>query len=360
MSIDGIGAVIAGVGLALAVTAALALLWDRARVFGRLALVVAVVLSVAGSAALELNRLTEAYPSWSALAGRETGARPAGPPGPVAPVAAPRAGVPAETLIGLPGKGRLETYLVPGPVSRMSMPMSVYLPAAYFTPEGQASDFPVIEALHGYPGTPESWIRRLDIAAHLDREIAAGRMAPTVVLLPYQTPQRLLDTECTNLAGGPQSETYLTEDVPAWARGHLRIRTDRAGWGLTGYSAGAFCAMNLILKHPGEYAAAASLSGYPGPGITIGDHSEKTTNNIAWRLEHLPRPAVALWIGWADDDAGARNGSRRIAALAKAPITAVTAVVPRGGHSHAVWKQMEGPAFDWLSAHLARPVPRRP
>jgi hypothetical protein len=31
--------------------------------------------------------------------------------------------------------------------------------------------------------------------------------------------------------------------------------------------------------------------------------------------------------------------------------------VPHGGHSHAVWKQMEGPAFDWLSAHLARPTP---
>jgi S-formylglutathione hydrolase FrmB len=181
-------------------------------------------------------------------------------------------------------------------------------------------------------------------------------MAPTVVLLPYQTPDRLLDTECTNLVGGPQSETYLTVDVPAWARTHLRIRTDRAAWALTGYSAGAFCAMNLLLKHPGQYAAAASLSGYPGPGIKIGDQSEKTTNNIAWRLGHLPAPPVALWIGWADDDTGARAGSCGIAALAKPPITVVTARVPHGGHSHAVWKQMEGPSFDWLSAHLARPA----
>jgi S-formylglutathione hydrolase FrmB len=214
----------------------------------------------------------------------------------------------------------------------------------------------VIEALHGYPGTPESWIRRLDIAGYLDREIAAGRMAPTVVLLPYQTPNRLLDTECTDMTGGPHAETYLTKDVPAWVRTHLRVRTDRAAWGLTGYSAGAFCAMNLLLKHPDQYAAAASLSGYPGPGIAVGDHSEKTTNDIAWRLAHRPQPAVALWLGWADDDIGARNGSRRIASLVKAPLTVVTASVPHGGHSHAVWRQMEGPAFDWLSAHLARPI----
>jgi S-formylglutathione hydrolase FrmB len=242
----------------------------------------------------------------------------------------------------------------------MTMPMSVYLPAAYFAPQARGLDFPVIEALHGYPGTPESWIRKLDIVGHLDQEIAAGRMAPTVVLLPYQTPQRLLDTECTNLVGGAQAETYVTKDVPAWARAHLRVRADRAAWGLTGYSAGAFCAMNLLLRHPDQYAAAAAMSGYPGPGITVGDKSESTTNNIVWRLTHLPPPAVSLWIGWADDDKGTSVGSRRIAALAKPPLNVVTAPLPHGGHSHAVWKQMEGPAFDWLSAHLARPTPSGP
>lgn len=348
MSIDGTGVVVIGVLLVLAVTVALARCWDRPIL--RIPLVVAVVLSVTLTSALELNRLTVTYPSWGALVGSHSAPDPA-------PVLVAGPAPSASSLIDVPGKGQLATYTVPGPVSGMTMPMSVYLPAAYFAPAGQGLEFPVIEALHGYPGTPESWIKRLGIADHLDREIAAGRMAPTVVLLPYQTPDRLLDTECTNLAGGPQSETYLTVDVPAWARGHLRVRPDRAAWALTGYSAGAFCAMNLVLKHPGEYAAAASLSGYPGPGIKVGDQSEKTTNNIAWRLTHLPRPPVALWIGWADDDTDASSGSRRIAALAKPPITVATAAVPQGGHSHAVWKQMEGPAFDWLSAHLARPAP---
>ncbi|GIF13841.1 alpha/beta hydrolase [Actinoplanes teichomyceticus] len=335
MTIDAPGTVLAGVLTVLALTTVLALRWDRARLTGRIALVTAVALSVAGTTALELNRLTETYPSWRELAG-------AAPP----PVTHRRG----------PGAGQLVTYRVDGPASGISMPMSVYLPAAYLRPDARRLRFPVIEALHGYPGTPESWIRRLDIAGHLDREIAAGRMAPTVVLLPYQSPQRLLDTECTNLAGGPRTETYLTRDVPEWAGTHLRVRTDRAAWGLIGYSAGGFCAMNLALKHPGRYAAAASLSGYADPGIRVGDGSERTTNNIAWRLAHLPQPATALWIGWADDDRAARAGSRRIARLARAPLTVVTAVVPHGGHSHAVWRQMEGPALDWLSAHLARPA----
>ncbi|WIM99511.1 alpha/beta hydrolase-fold protein [Actinoplanes oblitus] len=336
MSIDATGTVVTSVLLVVAITVLLAALWPRVRVLARIALVTAVVLSVTGTALLELNRLTETYPSWGELAGSTA-------PPPPRPV--------------LPGQGRLATFQVPGPASGMNEPMTVYLPAAYFTPDGARLRFPVIEALHGYPGTPESWIRRLDIAGHLDREITAGRMAPTVVLLPHQTPQRLLDTECVNLVGGAQAETYLTRDVPDWAATHLRIRTDAAAWGLTGYSAGAFCAMNLALKHPDRYAAAASLSGYANPGIKVGDHSEKTTNNIAWRLAHRPQPPIALWLGWAADDRSANKGSRRVARLARPPLRVTTAVIPHGGHSYATWREMEPPAFDWLSAHLARPVP---
>lgn len=329
MRIDALWTVLAAVLFVLAVTVGLALLWDRVRRWSRAGLITAVVLGVVASAALQANRLTETYPSWGELVG-----------------AASSASMPA----------RVVSYQVDGPASGMSMPMGVYLPSAYF--EHPDLRFPVIEALHGYPGTPQTWIQRLDLAGHLDREIAAGRMAPTIVLLPYQTPRRLLDTECTNLVGGPQTETYLTRDVPEWVLSHLRVRAEPSAWGLVGYSAGGFCAMNLALRHPGRYAAAASLSGYADPGIKVGDHSERTSNNVAWQLRHRPQPPIALWIGWADDDHAARRGSRRVVRLARAPLTVTTAIVPHGGHSPAVWRQMEDPAFDWLSAHLARPIGR--
>jgi enterochelin esterase-like enzyme len=311
--------------LAVVATATLlATRWDRVRTLGRSGLVFAAVLSVAAAVALQLNRMTEAYPS-----------APAGDP----PAAAT--------------ESRILTVTVAGRDSGLSLPMYVYLPAAYRTGRTR---FPVIEALHGYPGSPRSWLRNLRVQSYLDREIAAGRMAPTVVLFPYQTPVQRLDTECTDLRGGPRAETFLTTDVPAYVRAHFRVRTDQAGWGLTGYSAGAFCAINLSLRHPGEYAAAAALSGYAEPGITIGDGSERTTNNPGWRLRHLPQPPLALWLGWAADDRHSSADSRRIAAEAHAPMAVTTATVAHGGHSSAVWRQMEPPAFDWLSAHLARPL----
>lgn len=369
MSIDSLTSVLTALGTAVGATALLAHLWDQRRVFGRILLVSAVLLAMTGAAALQVNRLTATYPTWASLLSRSTGgdqpetvdqptngSQPSIGAEPTASAGSTAPAVPDSTPRP-PGNGRMVRFAVAGRASGLSMPMTVYLPSAYFTPQGGTLRFPVIEALHGYPGTPETWFRRMDVKRILDREIAAGRMAPTVVLFPYQTPDRLLDTECTNLTGGPQAETYLTVDVPRWAGEHLRVRTDRAGWALIGYSAGAFCAMNLALRHPDRYIAGASLSGYADPGIKVGDGSEKTTNNIVWRLTHRPPPPVSLYIAWAANDPVVRRASQRIVPLAKPPLAVTTATVPHGGHTTAAWQKMEAPAFDWLSARLARAEP---
>jgi enterochelin esterase-like enzyme len=249
MSSDGSFVLTVAVAAVLLTAALLAWLWDRLRVLGRSLLILGAVLSVVAAVAVQINRLTETFPS--------------------AAVAAPPAGAGGSQFLSVTVHGVLD------------LPMYVYLPAAYRDDDER---FPVIEAFHGAPGTPQYWLNRLKVKSYLDAEMAAGRMAPTVVLFPQQTPDPTLDTECTNLHDGPQAETFLTVDVPAYARAHYRIRTDRAGWGLTGYSAGAFCAVNLALRHPSQYAAAASLAGYASPGIRIGDGSERTTNQPGWRL----------------------------------------------------------------------------
>jgi enterochelin esterase-like enzyme len=343
MRLDGGAPVLIGVVVVVAAAVVLAARWDRGTRYARAGLAAAGVLAVLATSAVELNRLTDAYPTWSALLGDAPAAEARDSGGFVAGDPARAAG---------PG-GRIVQVRIAGRASGLAMPAYVYLPAGYDTGHRR---YPVIEAMHGYPGSPRAWLQRLDVLATLNREIAAGRMAPAVVVFPYQTPAPLLDTECTDLAGGPQVETYLTRDVPAAIEARYRVRTDRAGWAMIGYSAGAFCATNLILRHPGEYVAAASLSGYASAGITIGDGSEKTTNNPAWRLRHLRRPPVALYLAWAADDRHSRADNLLLARLARAPVALTTAVVPRGGHSDAAWEAMEAPAFDWLSSWLARPV----
>lgn len=354
MSIDNPALVVLGLAGILAAAIALAVTWDRRRWVVRSLLATLSVLLVAATAGLQLNAMTEAYPSWSALLGRAPQQAE-----PVAPLKSPRPA--GDPVVGPaqppdpahPGHGRFLTVTVAGKASGLNLRAYVYLPAGYDA--SPRTRFPVMQAAHGFPGTAATWLRRLNVQHYLDTEIAAGRMAPTVVVFPMQTPRALLDTECTDMVRGPRAETFLTTDVPAFMRAHFRVRTDRRGWGLIGYSAGGYCAINLLLRHPDRYAAAASLSGYDNPGIKVGDGSENTYNNASWRLQHLPQPWVSLFLAWADDDRYTKKDGLRMAALAHAPMQVTTAVLAHGGHSDAAWEQMEAPAFDWLSAHLGRP-----
>jgi enterochelin esterase-like enzyme len=250
------------------------------------------------------------------------------------------------------------TLTVAGAASKITMPMYAYLPPGYDS--HPTTRYPVIEAFHGAPGGPLFWVTKLGAPAVLDREIRAGRMAPTVVLFPYQTPDPSLDTECTNMAGGPQAETYLTQDVPAFAAANLHVRSDPGSWGLIGFSAGGYCATDLLLRHPDQYAAGASLSGYPNPGIAVGDGSEHTSYNELWRLTHLPQPAVALYLTCGKADKYAMRGTQTVAELVHPPLSLSTAYVNGGGHNTQTWHAMEAPAFDWLSTWLGQPFTTTP
>ncbi|NES13682.1 MULTISPECIES: esterase family protein [Micromonospora] len=340
MSPDSVPTELTAVALAVAAAVLLAATWDTWHGWRRhtvRAATALLCLSTTATVALAwVNRQSATYTTWADLFGRPDAA--------TATTATPE---------GHHG-GRVVTVTVPGTASGLNLPMYVYLPAAYDTHPKQR--FPVIEALHGYPGSPAGWLQLLDAPGHLDREIAAGRMAPTIVLFPYQTPNTMVDTECVNLTHGPQSETFLTVDVPAWTNTHLRARANRNAWGLTGLSAGGYCATNLLLRHPDRYAAAASLSGYAEPGLTIGDGTEHTLNNDIWRLQHLPRPAVALYLSCGRADHNALRDTRALSRLARAPISLTTSYVDGGGHNPSTWRAVEAPAFDWLSTWLGRPV----
>ncbi|MFU8874233.1 alpha/beta hydrolase [Micromonospora sp. SL4-19] len=341
MAPDSLAAALTATVLAVLAAVLLSATWDSGtgvrRAARRTATGVLCLITALAATGIWINRQVDTITTWSALTGQTTTAGTDPPPA-------------THSDTG----GQLVTLTVTGTASGLTLPVHAYLPAAYR--QQPTARFPVIEALHGFPGSPSSWLNRLAATRHLDQEIAAGRMAPTVVLFPPQTPNTLLDTECTDLTNGPKAETFLTVDVPAAAETHLRIRADRAGWGLIGYSAGGFCATNLALRHPDRYATAASLSGYAEPGITIGDGTEHTLNNDSWRLRHLPQPAIALYLSSGRADRQAHQDAETLSHLAHAPLTVTTSYVDGGGHSMAVWEAAEGPAFDWLSTWLGRPV----
>src|SRR5262245_38996119 len=239
-----------------------------------------------------------------------------------------------------------------------------YLPAGYDDAPLNTEALPVIEVLDGFPGTPLTWLRRMQLQQRLDTEIAAHRMPPAVVILPYQTPDLRHDTECVDASGGMAADTFLTRDVPAAVAQRFRVRTDAAAWGLIGYSTGGFCSVNLALRHPDRYAAAVSLSGYFSAvtdrttgDLYHGDAFDRELNSPLWRLEHLPVPPMGIYLASARDDPNVYRQMRRFAAEAKPPLQLTTATTPLGGHTIAAWLPMIAPALDWLGSWLAGPIP---
>jgi enterochelin esterase-like enzyme len=347
---DSQAVVLIAIAVAVLTPVVLALTWSRFRGRWRLPIrvtgILACLLTAVTAGAFWVNRQVEAVTTWSRLFGSSAEAAPAAHHG--------NDEGPAPGTATRPGGSRVVSFTVAGPASKITMPMYAYLPPGYDA--HPATRYPVIETFHGSPGGPLFWVNKLAAPTILDREIKAGRMAPTVVLFPYQTPDPALDTECTNIVGGPQAETYLTEDVPAFAAAHLHVRTDPGSWGLIGFSAGGYCATDLLLRHPTQYAAGASLSGYPTPGIHVGDGSEHTAYNELWRLTHLPQPAVALYLACAKGDKYAMHAIQAVTNLAHAPLSVSTAYLNTGGHNTQTWRAMEAPAFDWLSTWLGQPV----
>ncbi|NUR31854.1 MAG: prolyl oligopeptidase family serine peptidase, partial [Catenulispora sp.] len=322
--------------------------WER---FAARPLAALLCVATAGAAGLvAVNHELELFGTWSEVVGA--------PP----PTAADGPGLTAAE----PGHGsgsRIVSFTVHGRASHITLPVYAYLPPGY---QARGPRLPVIEALDGFPGSPQAWLKALAAPAHLDEEIAAHRMPQTVVLFPYQTVDAHRDLECTDAVGGPAMDTFLTTDVPAVVGQLLRVRTDAASWGLIGYSAGGFCSVNLALRHPDRFAAAASLSGYfealtdsTTGDLYHGDRAVQNANSPLWRVASLPVPPLSLYLATAQDDHFEYSQMEKFAALAKPPLRLTLATVPLGGHSKKVWRQMEGPAFDWLAAHLAGPLPDR-
>jgi enterochelin esterase-like enzyme len=310
-----------------------------------------------------VNRDNELFTSWAQLFGQAPSADPAADTLAAPPPAPSPARAHTAKVTTTVGSGRITSIMVYGRASGITMPTYVYLPPGYDSPQWAHRRFPVLEAFDGAPGSPTTWIKGLYMPTYLDREIDSGRMAPTVVVLPYQTSPGHLDSECVNAVGGPAIDTFLTTDVPDAIEHNFRVRSDSGAWATIGYSAGAFCAVNLAMRHPDRYAAAVSMSGYftayedSTTGQLFGGSATAfNLNSPLWRLQHLPAPRLALYLAAAQDDTGVVAGLNGFVAAVRSPLSVTVVEPPVGGHSMALWRHLLAPAFDWISAHLAGPV----
>jgi S-formylglutathione hydrolase FrmB len=260
------------------------------------------------------------------------------------------------------GHGRMEQVRLPGAASGISRTGFVYLPPQYFQAKFAHVRFPVLELLHGSPGSPANWVVQINLAGIMDRLIAHDLAGPMIVVMPDINGGSRFE-ECVD-APGAKDDTYVTQDVRRDVLAHFRATTDPAQWGIAGYSSGGYCAANLALRHRASFGAAAIMDAYfrptDGPAAAaLHDNPQAEARNdplaAAGRLPRGADPLPALWLSAAT---GTSKYARGAQAFVKAlhGVEAVTFVrQPGAGHNFYAWRAVIPRMLAWLWTAVAPP-----
>jgi len=222
------------------------------------------------------------------------------------------------------------------------------------------SAYQVIELFPGTPGVPQTWIGTLDgIKTMEDLEIA-GKIPPTIAVIPAINVQPGQDTECLNFVGGAQVETWITTDMKVFMQTFMGI--DNRLWSSFGYSTGGWCAAEVAVLHQDQYAQGVSLAGYFNPILSFA-LSKREKNYLTKRydliyyLKHHRRNTQIMVIA-SVKDRFANSSAQRFMRGANPFITIKYIPIPMGGHNIEVWKPFVAPGFLWLSGagDIATPV----
>ncbi|MEV6206634.1 alpha/beta hydrolase-fold protein [Kitasatospora sp. NPDC051914] len=375
MGLTSTTVLVIAISVALLLLAATVVWWPRlARpswqaVLGRIGALLTTQIAVLCAIGLAANNYFAFYSSWDDLLGT-------GDPGPVSVQAAvdgrPAAAPPVvkahllgkEPVQGGTGgpeqTGEIHAVRITGSHSGLSTDAYVYLPPQYFQPAHAQKHFPAAVVMTGFPGDAKNLITRLNYPSAALQLMQAGKMQPTVLVLMRPSPAMPADTECEDIPGGAQSETYFTKDVPKVISASYRVSAAAAGWGVVGNSTGGYCAVKMAMRHPEVFPTAVALSGYykAAEDATTGDlfkgsQQRRNEADLMWRLNNLPQPKISVLLaGPQAGDGGYKPGTEAFQKAVKAPMTANTAWVPQGGHNFRTWSQLLPPSLEWLSQHL--------
>ncbi|MFI6443914.1 alpha/beta hydrolase [Kitasatospora sp. NPDC050543] len=343
-------------------------------VLGRIGTILATQLAVLAALGLVANNYFAFYSSWDDLLGTgdngpvsiQNKADAAAAGSPVRVQALGRVDVQGGGAIGRDPRqaGEIHQIRIAGASTGLATDGYVYLPPQYFQPEFAQKRFPTVIVTTGFPGDARNLVTRLNYPGAALRLLQAGRMQPTVMVLMRPSPAMPTDTECEDIPGGPQSETYFTKDVPQAIEASYRVSGDPRAWGLMGNSTGGYCALKLAMRHPEVFPTAVSLSGYyrAAEDATTGDlfkgsQRRRDEADLIWRLKNEPQPEVSVLLaGTREGDGEYRRETEQFVAAAHAPMKVSYSMLETGGHNFQTWGRLLPSSLEWLSEHLQVPA----
>ncbi|MGW2893721.1 alpha/beta hydrolase [Streptomyces sp. NPDC001212] len=332
-------------------------------VTGRVSILLATQVAIFACVGLAANQAFGFYASWADLFGQENA------PGVVMDNSAHgRTGGPLQVIgtqqVRLDNgdrpdvSGQIQQVGIVGRTTHIASPAFVYLPPEYFQPQYRTRTFPAAVVLTGYPGTAQSLISKLRYP-HTAQELArTGRMQPMILVMLRPTVAPPRDTECVDIPGGPQTESFFAKDLPDAVLAHYRVGKKPGSWGIVGDSTGGYCALKLALHHPEVYAAGAGLSPYykaptdPTTGdLFQGDRNLRNRADLMWSIKHLAAPDTSLLVTSSRlGETNYRSTLRFIDAVKATNRTRIASIIlDSGGHNFNTWRREIPATLQWMS-----------
>lgn len=128
---------------------------------------------------------------------------------------------------------------------------TIYLPDSYAKDNRR---YPVLYLLHGAGGNENEWLHLGGLNETMDALIARRVIRPMIVVMPGHTQGWWVD------GARDKAETALVKEVMPHAEGKYRIDNVRGNRAIAGLSAGGYGSLNLMMKYPRMFAAAAIMS----------------------------------------------------------------------------------------------------
>jgi enterochelin esterase-like enzyme len=328
-----------------------------------------------------VNKYYDYYQTWSALASDLSGSGVQSIPQIAQPTDAGGAGSFQKAISARADPLSAQTgYLfrttVHGHSTNLTRDIYVWLPPQYFQPAYRNYRFPVIELLHGSPGTPESWINVMDVIPIYTTLLNHKQATPAILVMPDTDGGTHYELQCLNYpySHGVQDMTYVAEEVPDWVASHLRVMPPGPSWGIAGYSEGGYCAANIGLQYPARFGYVGSLSGYFAPsnshypinGVANGpvvNISDPFAGQPKLAALNTPQDSITriplgvqvpyFWLAAGAKDPGDVDAARVFQQYALTRLPGVPLLlVPGGHHSANVWRAALGPMLQWMTPRL--------
>ena len=242
-----------------------------------------------------------------------------------------------------------------GPVSGITLPVRIVLPAGYRPDDGRT--YNVLVGLHGWVGDPQSLVTGIASPQRLQEAIDAGRIPPSILVFPSLNVDGG-QPDCVNIAGRPAVGTWTAEEIPRMIQATFpNVTTQRAGWMIMGISAGAYCAARTAYDVPERFGAVGVMSSYDLPGEGSLAHSGKTLqaqNGLSTMLGQRKPDGMRFYVlGAQDDSSGAARAAWFMDDAVRKPDSLTVDTPATGGHSWVLWNGYFPSLLTWWGSDPA-------